>query len=66
MDLPTSGRGNDVSGVGGGDDVCSIPPEYYIPVLHDSSNTGAMSGGGATSESMSGMAMVGAGHNQLR
>ena len=64
--LPTSVRGNDRSGVGGGGDVCPPPPEYHRPVYHDLSNNGDMSGGGETAGSAVDVAVVVAVWNQLR
>ena len=44
MGLPISGHINYGSGVGGGGDVHSPPPEYHRPVYCESSDTGAISG----------------------
>ena len=60
------GSGNDGSGVGGGGDVCHTPPEYRHPVYCNSYDTGAMSGGGATSGSAGDTELVGSDRNQLR
>ena len=46
---PTSGKGNEGSGDGGGGYVRPLPPEYYRTIYRHSSNTGAMYGGGAAS-----------------
>ena len=64
--LPTDGRGNDGSGFGEGGDIRPPPPEYRRPVYHDFSDTGSMSGGGATDESACDTVVVVSGRTQLR
>ena len=63
--LPTAGCGDDGSGFGGDGDVHPPPPEYRRPVYCDSSDTGAISGGGATDGSAGDPTVVGAVRPQL-
>ena len=48
----------------GGGDIRPPPPEYYIPVHYDSSDTGAMSGVRAVTGNAGGTEVVGAGGYQ--
>ena len=56
--IPTSGGGNVDRGPGGGGDICPSPPEHHRPIYHDSSDIGAVSGGGAASGSVDSTYMV--------
>ena len=61
MVSPTTGRGDGISGSGGGGYVRSLPPEYRSIVYYDSSDTGAMSDSGALAGGMSDPTVVGSG-----
>ena len=66
MDLTTTGCGNEVSGFGRSRYVYPTPPEYRRQVYRNSSDTGAMSGGGATDRIAGDMAVVGSRWTQPR
>ena len=66
MGLYTSGKGNDIIGVGGVVDVHPPSPEYHHPVYCHSVNTGAMSGGRATARSGGDDELVGSGRPWVR
>ena len=65
LDLPTTGRGYDGSGVGGGGDVRPPLPEYCCTLYCHSANTGYMPSGIVTYRS-AGDDMVVSGRHQLR
>ena len=65
MDLPTSVRSDDGSGFGGGVDLRPPLSEYRSTVYHDSSDTVAMSRGGAAARGMGDPTVVGSGRDQI-
>ena len=59
--LPTTGRGDDGSGFGGGGDVCTLPLEWCSTLYHDLSDTVYMSSGREMAGSMGDPTVVGSG-----
>ena len=66
MGVLAIGGGHFGSRPGLGLDARPLPPEHHHPIHHDSSNIGAVSGGGAASRSAGRTEMVGTGGARLR
>ena len=66
MLIPASGTRDNVIGIRGDGDICTLPPEYRHPLYRKCYDTGAMSVGGTVAGSMSDMAVVGAGQYRPR
>ena len=64
VDLSATGHDNERSGYGGVGGVFTPPPEFLCQLYFQSDDTGAMSGGGATSKGTGVYDMEGAGRNQ--
>ena len=60
------GRGDVGGGPGRGGYVCHLTPKQYIPIYSESSDIGAVSGGGAATGNTGDQEMVGAGRLYLK
>ena len=65
MGVYTIGGGDVGGGPGGGRYVCNTPPKHYSSIYRDSSDIGAVTGGGAATGSVGGQYMVGEGRFEL-
>ena len=61
MGLSTIDRGDVGGGPGGGEDIHPPPPKHHIPIYSNSSDIGAVSGGGAETRRTGNQEMLGAG-----
>ena len=60
MGLPACGSSDGGGGTGGGGEILSPPPEKHQPIYCNSSDTGAICGGGTADGRTGDMAVVGA------